>query len=836
MERTTKSSLKYILSFLIPFVMYMIIGIIIKLYPLSDKTILSSDLNSQFITFFNFFKNIFSTNNDFIYTFSKNLGGDMVGFSAYYLQNPFLFILFLFPHEYMPLGIYIMEAIMLSTASLSFMYYLEKIHGKGNLLFSTCYGMMGYVTAYFMLPIYFCNIIMLPIVMVFFHKLMSEEDDIKGGILYSLTLAMSIFFNYYIGYMLCIFLALYYIYYCGCSGKIVKFKEFIFYSVTGVMLSCFNLVPVVLSLRDQKDAPSEKLFDIGRTFKLSGLYRNLLPGTFSLDLSNSSMPYIYVGILPVVCVLLFFISKKFSIKEKLSTLFIIGAFLISFYIRPFNTIWHAFNDPVGFAHRFAFYFSFFILSVGYKVFLKIEWKKAYIKYAIIALSFAELFINSYHSLNLEAQNAATQSEYMAFYDRVGPLIEDIKNIEGINSLYRIEKDIMYTMVDPMAFDYAGLSHNSSCEKAKVKDFMSKMGFRNQGIWAFYNQGSTAFADSFLGVKYFISRFDSTDKPYISVNNNEDTFVYENPYALSFASFMDEEKVKKLSDKMESESDEYLAKAGSGVADKGNTFELQNDIAECYNTKEPVFLEAVLSDIKVKDVNLSEAFIERVVRNKVDITYLTDDNLQGEDESVVNEKYIEFNVNINESGKTLYMYFLAPKMQGARIYVNGMDWDDYFSDYRWAVERVGTFNAGDLVNIKITATGDELTIDDYLLYYEDYAALKDFYENANSLGATDISLEKVTSSHIKGTIKAKEDSMLVFTIPYEKGWHIKIDGKSVDQKKVLYVLMGFSVSEGEHTVEMRYIPEGLAAGIIISLIGIVLLAWMYLHLRKSVLKE
>ena len=109
---------------------------------------------------------------------------------------------------------------------------------------------------------------------------------------------------------------------------------------------------------------------------------------------------------------------------------------------------------------------------------------------------------------------------------VNNIIEEIKNAEGKNSLYRIEKDIMYTMVDPMAFDYAGLSHNSSCEKAKVKDFMSKMGFRNQGIWAFYNQGSTAFADSFLGVKYFISRFDSTDKPFIPMNNTFDTFLKE----------------------------------------------------------------------------------------------------------------------------------------------------------------------------------------------------------------------------------------------------------------------------------------------------------------------
>lgn len=836
MEQNRKRSTKYILSFVIPFVMYMIIGIIIKLYPLSDNTILSSDLNSQFITFFNFFKNQFSTNNDFIYTFSKNLGGDMVGFSAYYLHNPFLFILFLFPHEYMPLGIYITEAIMLSTASLSFMYYLMKVHAKGNLLFSTCYGMMGYVTAYFMLPIYFCNIIMLPVVMVFFHGLMSEECDIKDRILYSITLAMSIFFNYYIGYMLCIFLFLYYIYYCGCSGKIVKFKEFILHSVIGVMLACFNLVPVVLSLRDQKDAPSEKLFDIGRTFKLSGLYRNLLPGTYALDLSNSSMPYIYVGILPIVCVLLLLLSRKVDIKEKLSTLFLIGTFIISFYIRPFNTVWHAFNDPVGFSHRFAFYFSFILLSVGYKAFLNIEWKTVYIKHMIIALSFLEIFYNSYHSLDLEAKSAARQSEYMAFYERVNPLIEEIKNAEGKNSLYRIEKDIMYTMVDPMAFDYAGLSHNSSCEKAKVKDFMSKMGFRNQGIWAFYNQGSTAFADSFLGVKYFISRFDSTDKPYNPVNNNDDTFVYENPYALKFASFMDEQKVLKLSNKMDSESDKYLAKAGSGVADKGNTFELQNEIAACYKINNPIFTEAVLADIKVKNVNLSDAFIERVKKNKVDITYISDDNIATEDDDLSNERYIEFNVDIDKSGRTLYMYFLAPKMQGARIYVNGIDWDDYFSDYRWAVERVGTFNEGDLVNIKIVGTGDELTIDDYLLYYEDYEALKGFYESANNLGASDILLNKITSSHIKGTFNAKEDSMLVLTIPYEKGWHIKIDGESVNHSRVLYVLTGVSVQEGEHTIEMRYVPQGIVLGTIISFIALILLISLYLHFGKSVLKE
>lgn len=80
------------------------------------------------------------------------------------------------------------------------------------------------------------------------------------------------------------------------------------------------------------------------------------------------------------------------------------------------------------------------------------------------------------------------------------------------------------MEDAMAFDYAGLTHNSSCETYAVKHFMGRMGFRDQGIWAFYNQGSTAFADSFLSVKYFASRFDSTEKPYEDSFSTDEIYV------------------------------------------------------------------------------------------------------------------------------------------------------------------------------------------------------------------------------------------------------------------------------------------------------------------------
>lgn len=39
------------------------------------------------------------------------------------------------------------------------------------------------------------------------------------------------------------------------------------------------------------------------------------------------------------------------------------------------------------------------------------------------------------------------------------------------------------------------------------------------------------------------------------------------------------------------------------------------------------------------------------------------------------------------------------------------------------------------------------------------------------------LTSVKGNHLSGTIHAQEDQTLFFSIPYDKGWTVKIDGKS-----------------------------------------------------------
>ena len=271
-NRTNHKKLIYILSFMIPVTIMTIASIVLGLVPFGKNTILSSDMNNQFVSFYAYFKSIFTSNNNLFYTFSKNLGGDMLGFSGYYLQNPFLFLLFLFPTKHLPVGIWLIMLLQIGCMGLTMQCYLSGIREckKENLFFSTAYALLGYTLAYFTLSIYFCNIILLPLAALGIIKIIRNP---KEKSLYIFSLMLSVLCNYYLGYMLCIFSVLFFAYQLFLSyennpqkKEIIKIvKSYIISSIIGVLLSAFDLIPIILSLKGQKGTPSVNTF---------GFYRN----------------------------------------------------------------------------------------------------------------------------------------------------------------------------------------------------------------------------------------------------------------------------------------------------------------------------------------------------------------------------------------------------------------------------------------------------------------------------------------------------------------------------------------------------------------------------------
>jgi len=76
--------------------------------------------------------------------------------------------------------------------------------------------------------------------------------------------------------------------------------------------------------------------------------------------------------------------------------------------------------------------------------------------------------------------------------------------------------------------------------------------------------------------------------------------------------------------------------------------------------------------------------------------------------------------------------------------------------------------------------------------------------------------------LKGRISIVGNKILVLTIPYDKGWTAYVDGSKVVTLKVENGLTGIKLSPGKHIVELKYFPQGMTAGIIISLVTLLLL--------------
>lgn len=89
------------------------------------------------------------------------------------------------------------------------------------------------------------------------------------------------------------------------------------------------------------------------------------------------------------------------------------------------------------------------------------------------------------------------------------------------------------------------------------------------------------------------------------------------------------------------------------------------------------------------------------------------------------------------------------------------------------------------------------------------------------------LKKTSSSTYDGNIECEEDGEIVFLIPYDAGWKIKIDGKNVENVQNNGFLSVFTV-RGYHTIEMSFTPSGFLPGLILSVLaifGIVVLGYV-----------
>ena len=830
----------YLTAFLIPFIMTQVFWAICGVYPFGDHSILTGDMNIEFVNFYAYFINSFGSSNDWSYMLAKTLGGDFPGLAAFQLHDPLLLLLFLFPGDRIAAGIELVFSLQISLAGLFASVLLNRRYRLTwmSLIFSTGYAFSSFFFGYLVLTIYFGALAILPLVLYFFLKYLDEDG---GPVPFIICASLLIYLNYHMGFMMCLFLAILYISrIIADTSRVRRFLPLLISGITILLINGFFLVRIGLSLIGEKTTEGAD-YGFYRRFPMNQLFAGMFAGCARNDLR----PLIYCGLVPFLFAVVYFLLSTVKIREKLANLFVISVVAVSMWINTLDAVWHGFNNPEGFYWRYAYYISITVLVLGYKGYIALSEdediqdgkKKRYIAVAalilllymvwllitknaymdrtrfvlnmVLILVFAAISLiltgmkklkgpavalllvisacemlysakTAYLCLNLEADTLPVMADFKQDYNDIDDVISFIK--EEDDGFYRIEKDFDRAINDPSMFDYTGMSHDSSCEKDAILDWLVNFGFCKTVYYTYYNGGSTAFVDDLFGIRYYVSKYDSIEKPYEIMPYKGKYHAYHNEQALPMA---------------------YAAPEGLKDCDisDGNTFEKQNLIASFW-TKDPIYVKAGY-----------EVSTEGAVETEKGHYVRTGD-----------EAYIVYDIPITHE-MPLYFYFYAPERQNAEVFVNEESYDAYFTVNHWNTLCAGTFSKGDVVKIRMKMNDAEITISEPCFYYEDAGALKAWSEAARKLNGSVGEISKITSSHFTFTTDGSEGNVIV-SIPYEKAWIVTIDGEAAVTKPAVGMLMGIEVPAGTHTIDMKYRPEGTGAGILLSCAGIIMLVCIF----------
>ncbi|NLL90944.1 MAG: YfhO family protein [Ruminococcaceae bacterium] len=91
---------------------------------------------------------------------------------------------------------------------------------------------------------------------------------------------------------------------------------------------------------------------------------------------------------------------------------------------------------------------------------------------------------------------------------------------------------------------------------------------------------------------------------------------------------------------------------------------------------------------------------------------------------------------------------------------------------------------------------------------------------SNLAEGSLKITSLKGMKVSGDIDVNTDCLLLFTLPYDDNYSLKIDGKKTSLFEVLDSLMAAELSEGSHNVTLTYYPKESIVGLLISLLALV----------------
>lgn len=815
----SKNKYVCLLSFLTAVLILLVIIFAGNVYPLGDQCILRTDMYHQYAPFFQELRNKLQNGGSLKFSWNLGLGVNFIAIMAYYLASPFnIFAVFVsekYVIEFMTALIVIKTGLCGATMA----YYLKRHspeNGFGAYIFSLFYALSGYTCAYYWNLMWFDAVLLFPLVALGAERLIEG----RSGFLYGISLGFCIFTNYYISILICLFLIMYFFAYYLLAGRkncrdfVFAGLRFAFWSILAAGMAAVFLLPEIYAFKLTASGSTE----LPKTFTdyfsvLSELSRHL--PLVETEQALDHWPNIYCGTAVLLLFVLYITARRISLKEKAIYVTLALIFLASFAINILNFIWHGLHYPNSLPARQSFIYIFLVIVMCFRAYenrrfiTRGELSRAFwISFVGILLmqtlikDDAFFFGVFYLSMLLTAAYAGllhlsrsgriskTAAGMLLFIAAIAELTAntaytsvtttsrkaftadnaDIRALckkaeaDAGGDFYRIERTQRKSKDDGAWLGYPSASLFSSMANADCSAFYKSVGCE-ASTNAYSITGSTPLIDMLFGIDYELMGSEDTDSEITELmESSGDVTLYKNKYALSPGYVMP----KNMSSEWMLELDDPAI--------------VQNSLCDVLGTSQVL--------IPVYDGGSSA---------------------DG-----------EFAVTIEKSGR----YFAyEDNFKAGDITVSWSDRKKTFANLdRSFFMDLGYCERGELINFSAQNAGNDPKITIYRFNNE---ALSEIYD---ILKASELSISSYGDDFIKGTVNVdtaklgyiSDRAEMLFTIPFDEGWTVLVDGKRAELHKGLGAFAAMYVSGGKHEIEMYYEPMGLKSGRIISIASIFLM--------------
>ncbi len=896
-----------ICSFMVPLLIYWLMFILRGVYPFGDGSVLVLDLNGQYVYFFEALQKAMHGDANLLYSWARSLGGEFTGIYAYYLASPLSWLVGLFSAEHITEALLLIHLLKCGIAGGTLAFYLKKtqpqIKDMWVILYSTMYALSGYVIAFGHNIMWMDALMLLPLVIYGVELIITKHKPW----LFVITMTLTLISTFYIGYMVCLFVLIYFFYYYishsgeyrnNYYGERFHFLHSLlrmgFAAALSIGMAMVILLPTYYSLTFGKTSFSGadidytsltsilnhfKEMEITSQFDQIDLLAKMLPGGYD-NVRPEGMPFLYCGMLTLLTLPMFFLSKTVSTREKIGAGIILSVMVFTMQNSLTDIIWHCFQRPNWLNYRYSFMFIFLMIifacrgaselsklksghiaaiggglfglilllqsqnleikigEVGYDLFciwlsiillivylgilgayLKPRAKRTAAVLLCAVVCGEALLSGTIYLIGLDYDVViSTRESYVSFMNRVRPIVSDVQASD--ESFYRMEKTLSRNVCDNMALDIRGVSNSTSTLNATTIKFLNQMGYSAVSHWTTY-KGGTPVNDALMGMKYIV--YDDLNKvPGIYETYREDgknnVWAYKNPYALSLA---------------------YAS--GNGIQDI--YFE---DYMTPFEAMNAMITAMLNSDEEIQVFKPIEASLS--VNEDTTTEYSsTPSNQSGNrhwrydfyedigDGTASNLRYRLLIPEDLEEDVDLYFFFESdyPRVVDWVYRTNSEDErsGQFFENENDCIQHLGKVNStmtNATMEVSIASDSNMLYLisDQKVFWYLDEAVYADAMTRLAE-GNFQID-EDYSESHFTGTIQVPAGRTTVFTsIPYDEGWTVWVDGKEVKIQKTLDALISFDITEGSHEIELRYFSSYHKWGIILSLtsLGVAILYFL-----------